>query len=416
MYQLETPFVQRHFIKNARGTAQKGVYLKTLGQTPIRVAPFQQQKRIVAEIEKQLSRLDKAVANLQRVKTNLKRYKAAVLKAAIEGKLTEEWRNQNPDIEPASKLLKRILAERRTKWEEAELAKMKGQGKAPKNKQWKSKYKEHVQPDTETCPQLPYGWTWATVAQLASDEPRSIQSGPFGSNLKHMEFQNKGRLVVGIDNVQDGFFSLGSENRISEEKFKELEKYIARPGDVLITVMATVGRTCMIPEGLEPAIITKHVYRITVDRKLVMPEYLHLALWGGAFVREQMFGQVIGQTRPGLNGGIIKKLMIPLPTIKEQNQILNQINEKISILERLTPEQDKLARRSVQLRQSILQKAFSGELVHAEPTDEPASMLLERIKKTTTHKTKKAPPLTATEAMPRSKALSKRSNDQKIYL
>ncbi len=79
------------------------------------VAPVNQQRAIVAEIEKQFSRLDEAVANLKRVKANLKRYKAAVLKAAVEGKLTEDWRKQHPNVEPASKLLERILAERRAK-------------------------------------------------------------------------------------------------------------------------------------------------------------------------------------------------------------------------------------------------------------------------------------------------------------
>ena len=86
----------------------------------LRILPFQSRHRrsgvIVAEIEKQFSRLDEAVTNLKRVKANLKRYKAAVLKAAVEGKLTEEWRKQHPDVEPASKLLERILAERRAKW------------------------------------------------------------------------------------------------------------------------------------------------------------------------------------------------------------------------------------------------------------------------------------------------------------
>ena len=83
----------------------------------------QDNRMIVAEIEKQFSRLDEAVANLKRVKANLKRYKAAVLKAAIEGKLTEDWRNKHPNVEPASKLLERILAERRAKWKEGEITK-----------------------------------------------------------------------------------------------------------------------------------------------------------------------------------------------------------------------------------------------------------------------------------------------------
>ncbi len=327
-------------------------------KAPIPIAPLNEQKRIVEEIEKQFSRLDEAVENLKRVKANLKRYKASVLKAAVEGKLTEEWRKKHSDVEPADKLLKRILVERRKKWEESELAKMKAKGKVPKDNKWKNKYKEPIEPSWDEYPSLPEHWCWATIEQLASDQPRSIQSGPFGSNLLHSEFQKEGKLVVGIDNVQDGYFSKGSQNRISNAKFKELEKYAARPGDVLITVMATVGRTCVIPENIEPAIITKHIYRIAPNRRIVIPDFLHLAIWGGAFVREQIFGQVIGQTRPGLNGTIIRRLVIPIPTLQEQSLIVKAIDEKRSLLDKLIPEMEKVERRSERLRQSILKKAF----------------------------------------------------------
>ncbi len=125
-----------------------------------------EQKRIVAEIEKQFSRLDEAVDYLKRVKSNLKRYKASVLKAAVEGKLTEEWRKANPDVESADKLLERILADRRKKWEDAELAKMKGKGKVPKDDRWKKKYKEPSQFDESLLPDLPNGWAWAKLPQL----------------------------------------------------------------------------------------------------------------------------------------------------------------------------------------------------------------------------------------------------------
>ncbi len=107
---------------------------------PIPFAPIHEQKHIVAEIEKQFSRLDEAVASLKRVKANLKRYKAAVLKAAVEGKLTEQWRKEHPDVEPAEKLLERILTERRKKWEESELARMKAKGVEPKDDKWKRNY------------------------------------------------------------------------------------------------------------------------------------------------------------------------------------------------------------------------------------------------------------------------------------
>ena len=140
------------------GTTRLKLNQHRMREIPIPIAPKGQRARIVAEIEKQFSRLDKAVASLKRVKANLKRYKVAVLKAAVEGKLTEEWRKQNPDVEPASKLLERILAERRAKWEEAELAKMKANGKEPENDKWKEKYKEPQSPESVRSAKNPHRW------------------------------------------------------------------------------------------------------------------------------------------------------------------------------------------------------------------------------------------------------------------
>ena len=123
---------------------------------PFPLAPLNEQRRIVAAIEEQFSRLDAGVEALKRLQANLKRYKAAVLKAACEGKLVP----QNPDDEPASELLARILRERRAKWEADQRAK----GKDPR----KLKYPEPAAPDTDGLPELPEGWVWATVEQLIS--------------------------------------------------------------------------------------------------------------------------------------------------------------------------------------------------------------------------------------------------------
>ena len=116
------------------------------------LAPLAQQKRIVAEIEKQFSRLDEAVANLKRVKANLKRYKAAVLKAAASGRLVETEaelaRREGRSFETGGQLLQRILETRRSQW------------------QGKGKYKEPAAPDTTDLPELPEGWVWATMPQL----------------------------------------------------------------------------------------------------------------------------------------------------------------------------------------------------------------------------------------------------------
>lgn len=148
-YYLLSPVGYRMLTGQMTGTAIKRIILGRIKESPVPIAPLDEQRTIVAEIEKQFSRLDESVAILKRVKANLKRYKAAVLKAAVEGKLTEAWRKQHPDVEPASKLLERILAERRAKW--------KGKGA----------YKEPIATDPSNLSPLPEGWTWASVDQCA---------------------------------------------------------------------------------------------------------------------------------------------------------------------------------------------------------------------------------------------------------
>jgi len=348
------------------------------------LAPLAEQGRIVAEIEKQLTRLDAAMASLQRVRTELDRYRASILRAACEGRLVpaeaELAQTENRDYEHASQLLERSLAARRARWEQDQLQMMHDRGEEPKNNKWKQKYEEPSPPEAKDLPDVPAGWCWASIEQLASREPRSIQSGPFGSNLLHSEFQETGILAIGIDNVLDGKFSLGSQNRISAEKYEELKKYSARPLDALITVMATVGRCCVVPEETEPAIITKHVYRISVDRELVNPFYLMNALRGSASVQGQLKGGIRGQTRPGINGAILRTLAIPLPPMREQSRIVAEIDRRLSLAEALTAAVEGSVNRADRLRRSVLKRAFEGRLAPQDVSDEPASVLLDRIR------------------------------------
>ena len=212
------------------------------------------------------------------------------------------------------------------------------------------------------------------------DEPRSIQSGPFGSTLRHAEFQDEGYLVIGIDNVQDGAFALGSQNRISAPKFAQLERYAARPLDVLITVMATVGRTCVVPQDIETALITKHVYRISVDQQLVLPHYLMNALRGSEVALAQMGANIRGQTRPGINGEILKRLFVPIAPLLEQHEIDRRLSSAFAWLDQVLAEHARAAHLLPRLDQAILAKAFRGELVPQDSNEEPAAELLARIR------------------------------------
>jgi len=172
---------------------------------------------------------------------------------------------------------------------------------------------------------------------------------------------------------------MGSQHRISITKYQQLQKFTARPLDVLITVMATVGRCCVVPQDLETSIITKHVYRISADQSLVNPHYLTLCLRGGGEVRRQLFGQVQGQTRPGINGEILKLIAVPLPSLAEQEQIVAEVERRLSVADDAEARVAAGLKRAARLRQSILKRAFAGQLAPQDPTDEPASTLLERI-------------------------------------
>lgn len=153
---------------------------------------------------------------LERAREKLKRYRAAVLKTAVEGRLVpteaELARAERRDYEPAQVLLRRVLSERQRGSQFLAHKRRSKLNQTPFCESQKAEDWEPVAGRAELSV-LPEGWCWVTVDQIASDEPRSIQSGPFGSNLRHSEFQQTGRLVIGIDNVQDGRFTIGANHQ-----------------------------------------------------------------------------------------------------------------------------------------------------------------------------------------------------------
>ena len=131
---------------------------------------------------------------------------------------------------------------------------------------------------------------------------------------------------------------------------------------------------------IEPAIVTKHVYRITVNQAAVTPQYLACCIRGGEVVRRQLYGQLRGQTRPGLNGEILRSVAIPVPPPTEQQRIVTEVDRRLSVIDELETQVETNLKRAERLRQAILKRAFEGKLVPQDPDDEPASVLLERIK------------------------------------
>ncbi len=208
---------------------QKRVPKSFLEEALIPVPLFDDQKSIVAEIEKQFSRFDEAVANLKRVEAILKRYKAAVLNAAVDGKLTEDWRKQHPDVEPASKLLECILTERRAKWN--------GRGK----------YKEPAKPGTNNLPSLPEKWTWATVDQLTA----MVTSGSRGWGEY---YSHTGPLFIRAQDIKTDSLNLQTIARVSIPNNAEGTRTAVTKGDILITITgANVTKSALVKQLREQA-------------------------------------------------------------------------------------------------------------------------------------------------------------------
>ncbi len=153
--------------KHKQGVTQVNLNTTIVKEFVIPIPPISIQNRIVSKVEELISQLDAGVVSLQRTKRLLNRYRQSVLKAAMEGELTKEWREKHQhELEPASVLLKCILLERRLKWEEEQLAKFQAQGKIPKNDSWKKKYKEPTNPVITNLQNLPKHWVWSNISQI----------------------------------------------------------------------------------------------------------------------------------------------------------------------------------------------------------------------------------------------------------
>ena len=309
--------------------------------------PLDEQRRIVAEIEKQFTRLDAGRTALERVQRNLKRYRAAVLEAACEGRLvpTEASlaRESGRPFEPASELLTRILTERRATWS--------GRGK----------YKEPTAPDASNLPPLPKGWAWATVDQLAAPAANSITDGPFGSNLKSEHYTVGGPRVIRLQNIGDGVF-IDEHAHISDSHFRRLSKHHVCAGDIVIAALGeNPPRACVVPEFVGPAIVKADCVRFACSAR-VSTSYLNAALNCDP-TRRRAKQIVHGVGRPRLNLGEIKSIGIPLPPLAEQGRIVDEVDRHLSVIDGLEALLVTNRQRANRLRQSILQRAFSGELV-----------------------------------------------------
>jgi len=350
-------------------------------ESPIPVAPAKEQQRIISKIDELFSRIEEGEQALKRVEKLVERYRQSVLKAAVTGELTRDWREARTRaggrMESGEALLARILKARRTSWEAAELAKFKAKGKTPANDRWKQKYAEPRRADTPNLPELPEGWVWVTVEQLAAPEKNSVTDGPFGANLKTEHYTDAGPRVVRLQNIKDGFFS-HDKAHISEEHFQRLQKHRVFAGDLLLAALGeTLPRACIAPASLGPAIVKADCIRFKPSSRV--SSGCLMAFLNAEPTRQRTAAIVHGVGRPRLNLAEIRSLAVPLPSEAEQQEIASRIEMQLNSASQLALSLVTQTAYAHGLRQSILGAAFSGQLVPQDSNDEPASKLLERI-------------------------------------
>lgn len=333
------------------GTTVQSLEMPIFLRFQIPVAPVAEQQRIVAEIGKQFTRLEAGVAALRRVQANLKRYRAAVLKAACEGRLvpTEASlarsrppsKNGQPAYESGEALLTRILTERRQNW------------------QGRGKYKEPARPETQGLPHLPEGWTWASPEQLSAAEPHSLAIGPFGSNLKVCDYTDFGVPLVFVRNIRLSRFGGEGAVFVSNAKAAELRAHSVSGGDLLITKMGDPpGDACSYPDGQPDAVITADCIKLRLSPLLPQRQYFVHSI-NSQVVKSQLQLITKGVAQMKLSLGRFSTIAIPLPPLREQARILAKLEQRLSVVEGLESVVLANLQRVTRLRQSILQKAFT---------------------------------------------------------
>ncbi|MGO3445162.1 MAG: restriction endonuclease subunit S [Pseudoalteromonas distincta] len=316
----------------------------------IPVAPLLEQKRIVEKLDSLLAQVDTIQQRLNNLPDIIKRFRQSVLAAAVSGKLTEQWRVGN-EVTDVGDSIKEILNDRSVK--------VTARTKFPQ---------PHLK--DEEYP-IPDNWKWVSLDSLASKIVDGVHHKPV--------YTEEGVPFMSVKDIKNGKMTFDFCKYISQETHKEIHpRCNPEKGDLLITKSGTIGRTAIVE--------TDDIFDLFVSVALIKPassevnmHFVDLALrkWVNGI---DISSRVVGTAIKNLHLRDMRVLAIPFAPIEEQTEIVRLVEQYFALADTLEKNLANAKQRVDNLTQSILAKAFRGELVPQDPNDEPADKLLARIK------------------------------------
>lgn len=369
-YLLSSSYVYQQFSRNASGSTVRNLNIEIVKQTNISLPPLNEQKRIVAKIEKLFSNLDNSDKYLLHLEKQLKRYRQSVLKSAFEGELTKEWREKQTNLETTDELLEKIKIERTLYIENEIREKFKD-----KTEKWiKDKVKievdkfDHV---TKKASMLNNN-LWINI-------PLEVITTLLGDGLhgtpKYVE--NSEYYFINGNNLQQGKIVIKSDTKsVSQEEYLKYKKNMNN-NTILVSINGTLGNVAFYNN--EQVMLGKSACYFNLINS-INKYYIFWKINSQDF-REYAHKSATGSTIKNLPLSAMRNYKLPICSILEQLEIVNQIEKHFSIIDKLETVVKQSIKESKRLRQSILKQAFDGKLVEQDPNDESASVLLEKIAK-----------------------------------
>ena len=361
-----------------RGTTISGITKKQLKDTGFPLPPYQEQRRIVAKIEDLFSELDKGIESLKTARRQLEVYRQSVLKHAFEGKLTAQWREENRDkLEKPEQLLARIKQEREARYERQlqewrtavkEWEESGKPGRKPLKPRKPAEMPRFNSAELGQLPLSPEGHTYTCLANL----------GELGRGKSKHRPRNAPELFGGpYPFIQTG--EVKAANRIIREHsqtYSELgleQSKLWPEGTLCITIAANIAETAFLGfDGCFP----DSVVGFATTKTLVLPDYVELFIKS---VRTRIEAYAPATAQKNINLTTLENLVVPLCSLQEQRVLVTQLKAVLSVIEDQNGSINNQLLKADELRRSILKKAFAGQLVAQDPSDEPASVLLARI-------------------------------------